>query len=466
MRLPEAIEKSGYFWLLSSPENKLPGTLRISESGATTLEIIGVFGDTLAALNDDNFDLNRVVGLIEDGKLVTLERCIYQNKSISFGGISKSTICVNFAFVGVGYDESEEVKFSRLDFSVEGLDEWLGISGIKVEHSDDYKSTSLRYTPPEKIAFQLPSGMALEFIFGYTLPGSRTVIEAKITQKAYVSLNSKMLLPIDDYLDVVFKINNFLCFATDETVSLDSITCYSNKITREISNGEKREIAISVYYESYPYTEVKPEITWHKMLFRYGHVANELEKILANWLVNYQVSEPAFNLYFSSKSGAHKYLEGRFLSLAQGIETLHRRNSNDTLMSEDEFNNLVDLISKACPSDKIDWLHGKLKYANELVLRQRIKQMIEPFQRFFGCGSERKSFIGKVIDTRNFLTHYDPRLAEQAANGKELWELCMKLEGLFQLHLLRMIKMDDNLITSLIKENRAIRNKLKLDPGT
>lgn len=446
----------------SSPKNKLPGTLRISESGETTLEIIGVFGDTLAAINNDNHDLNRVIGLIEDGKLVTLDRCFYQNKSISFGGISKSTIRVDFVFVGVGYDEREEIKFFRFDFSVEGLDEWLGISGIKVEHSNDYKSTSIHYTPPEKIMLQLPNGMALEFIFGWTLPGFPIVTEAKITQKAYVSLTSKMALSIGDYLDVVFKINNFLCFAIDETVSLDSITCYSHEITQEISNGEKREIAISVYYESYPYSEVKPKVRWHEMLFRYGHVANELEKILANWLANYQISEPAFNLYFASKSGAYKYIEGRFLSLAQSIETLHRRNSNDTLMTEDEFNNLVGIISKACPGDKKDWLDGKLRYANELPLRQRIKQMIEPFNELYGSASERKSFVGKVLDTRNFLTHYDPRLADQSSSGTELWELCMKLEGLFQLHLLRLIKMNDDLINKLIRENNAIRHKLNL----
>lgn len=460
MRLSEKIEKAGYFWLPNVPENKLPGNLHISEAGEIRLEIIG---DKITALVAGG-DIHRIVGVIEGSGLVTLDGCFCLDSSTSYpSGISKASIHSNFAFVGVGYDENEKIKFSKFNFSVEGLDEWLGISGIKVERSEDYKNTSIHYRPPEKIALQLPDGMKLEFAFAWTLPGSSIVSEAKITQKAYVSLISETLRSIDDYLDAVFKINNFLCFATDKTVSIDSVTCYSHEITQEISNGEKREIPIKMYYKSNPYSEAKPKVQWREMLFRYVHVASELEKILCNWLANYQISEPAFNLYFASKSGAHKYLEGRFLSLAQAIETLHRRNSSDMLMPAEEFDELIKFISKACPSNKKDWLDGKLKYANELPLRQRIKQMIEPFKDLYGCASERKSFIGKVLDTRNFLTHYDPRLADQAASGAELWELCMKLEGLFQLHLLRLINLNDDLIAQLSKQNDAIRHKLNLD---
>lgn len=463
MRLSEKKEKAGYFWLPNASENKLPGTLHISEAGEIRLEVVG---DKIIALNAGG-DIKRVVGVIEDSGWVTFDECLCSNSSTSYpSGISKSTIHANFAFIGAGYDGNEEVKFSKFNFSVEGLDEWLGISGIKVEHSQDYKSASIHYIPPEKIGLQLPNGMGLEFIFGWTLPGFPIVSEAKITQKAYVSLTSESLRSIDDYLDIAFKVNNFLCFATDKTVSLDSVTGYSSEITRESGNGEKHEVPITVYYESNPYSEVKPKVLWHEMLFRYGHVADELEKILANWFANYQISEPAFNLYFASKSGAHKYLEGRFLSLAQGIETLHRRNSSDTFMPEGEFNNFVTLISKSCPIDKKEWLDSKLRYANELPLRQRIKQMIEPFKELFGSTSDSKNFIGKVLDTRNFLTHYDPRLENQAANGTEIWELCMKLEGLFQLHLLRLIKIDDSLIKKLVNDNNALRHKLNLDSTT
>lgn len=39
MRLSEPIEKHGFFWLPDDAENKIPGILRISESGEITVEV-------------------------------------------------------------------------------------------------------------------------------------------------------------------------------------------------------------------------------------------------------------------------------------------------------------------------------------------------------------------------------------------------------------------------------------------
>ena len=200
------------------------------------------------------------------------------------------------------------------------------------------------------------------------------------------------------------------------------------------------------------------------MLFLYRDVVNEFEEILHRWLKNYETSEPAFNLYFASKSGAHKYLDGNFLSLVQGIETLHRRNSQETPMPEEEFSNLVDTILKNVPNDKKELIKEKLKYANELSLRKRLRKMIEPFRNFFGSSNGRQSFISKVASTRNYLTHYDSKLASEAASGKDLLMLYMKLEALFQLHFLRLIGIKDESISAIVEANRALRYKLGFEP--
>lgn len=461
MRLSVSIELSGYFWLPGKPEQRLPGTLRVSESGETTLELVGVFGDSIAILTDFTSEVPRVVGVVENGDRVTLERCFYRSRNVSFGGISKSTILATFFLRGVQYDESEAITFFKVRFSLEGLDEWLSISGLRVEHHWRENSASIHFDQPNEIVHQLPDGMVLAFTFGWTLPSVPIITDAKITQKAFITLKSEFARPLEEFLPFVFKINNFLCFAIDETVSLDSVTCYSYEIMRGVGGGEKRDVPIKLYYQSIPFRDAKPKVGWHNMLFRYGHIADKLTIILNNWLSNYETSEPAFNLYFASKAGAHKYLDGRFLSLVQGIETLHRRNSQETTMPEAEFNELIAALVKGLPSIKQEWLAKKLEYANELSLRHRMRQMIAPFESLYGDSRQRKYFVGKVVDTRNYLTHYDARLSGQAAKGKSLWELCVKLEALFQLHFLRVIGLNEDLIANLAKENDALRRKLE-----
>ena len=474
MRLSERIEKPGFFWLPKDAQNKLPGILCISESGEITLTV-NYFWDhgldahsgrslEIAPLGWEKQNLNRIVGIIDSDR-ITLDECFQGKVNAYLGdGVSTATIHANRAFIGVNYGEGKEVTFSKLTFSVDGLDEWLAISGIKQEINREDWSVSIRYNSPKDIAFNLPNGMELKFTFQSSWPSFPLVTEAKITQKAYISLISKELRPIEDFLDLVFKLQNFLCFAIDKPVSIDSITGFSNEITREIEQKKKDEIPIKVYDPSRPYSETRPEIYSFHMIFSYEDVADQFEKILTKWLENYEISEPAFNLYFASMSGGHKYMESKFLSLVQGIETLHRRNSQEVQMPKKEFSNLKDEILKAISDDnKKSWIEEKLRYANELSLRKRLKQMLESFKDLFGNSKRRNAFIGKVVDTRNYFTHYDSSLESKAAGGTDLWNLSMKLEALFQLHFLRLIGIDANAIKSIVNENQNLRYKLGLE---
>ena len=468
MQLSKPIEKSGVFWLPEDTENRVPGILRISESGKVTLEISyslnsseGPSGFPLEG--PENRNLNRVVGII-DNNSITLDECFYKDRNTSLtGGVSTSIIYANRAFIGVNYDEEEKISFSEIIFSIDSLDEWLSISGFRVEsnwkENGDLENASIHFSPPEEISFNLPDGIELKFIFLWSWNST----EVRINQKAYISLKSKKLRPIEYFLDLVSKLHNFLCFAIDKTVSLDSVTGYSSEITQEIWEGKKDEIQIEGYYRSVPYSEIETEIHWSDMLFSYKEVADEFEEILTKWIENYEIYGPAFNLYFASVFSGQKYLEWKFLSLAQGIETLHRRNSQEMEMPEEEFIKIKENVLEVIPDEKQKWLAVRLKHANELSLRKRIKQMIKPFKDLFGNGRERDLFIRKVVDTRNYLTHYDSGLETEAASRKSLWKLCMKLEALFQLHFLRLIGMDIESIKSIANKNPTLRHKLGLE---
>lgn len=468
MRLSKPIEKPGFFWLPEDTENRVPGILRISESGKVTLEIsyflnfsggkTKKFPPGFPLEGPENRNLNRVVGII-DNDLITLDECFYKDGNLT-GGVSTSTIYANRAFIGANYDEEEKISFSEIRFSIDGLDEWLLVSGFQVEpnrkENGGLENVSIHFSPPEEISFNLLGGLELKLIFSW-FRSSYNSTEVLINQKAYISLKSKELRPIEYFLDLVSKLHNFLCFAIDKTVSLDSVTGYSSEMV---------ETPIKVYYQSIPYSETETEIHWSDMLFIYKEVADQFEEILTKWIENYEIYEPAFNLYFVSVFGGQKYLEGKFLSLAQGIETLHRRSSQEMEMPEEEFIKIKKSVLEVTPSEKQEWLAVRLKYANELSLQKRIKQMIKPFKDLFGNGRERGSFIRKVVDTRNYLTHYDSGIETKAASRESLRDLCMKLEALFQLHFLRLIGMDSESIKSIANKNPTLRHKLGLEYQT
>ena len=103
-----------------------------------------------------------------------------------------------------------------------------------------------------------------------------------------------------------------------------------------------------------------------------------------------------------------------------------------------------------------------MRYANEISLRKRLRQMLDPFASLYGGSKTVTSFVGRVVDTRNYLTHYDESLANRALRGEDLWNLCRKLEGLLQLHFLLLIGLDETVVSTISKDNFALREKLQI----
>lgn len=460
MRIEEEYKKTGYFWLPDKKENKIPGILSIEDGGRIELEIVGHFDESMKLLDNDD-DLSRIIGHVEKDGLVTLDNCFYTKKNYSFGGISKSKVLVNKVLSGASWSKDEAVTFNTFSFSVDCLDEWVGISGITVDHDLGSSTAMVKYNPPEKISIELDNGMKLEICFAYTLPGYPNLTEAKVTQRAYFRLESEGLRDMDEFTSIAFKITNLMCFAMDEIVTIKNVSATSFEIQCDSGNDKTSPVPISIYYESIPFSETLPKKSWHKMLFNFDAIRANAQQVLNNWISAYENLYPALGLYFSTKAGAQRYLDGKFLALAQGLETYHRKTSNETLMDKESFELLVSEVIKGCPEEHLDWLKGRLMHGNEINLGKRLKKIIEPFKEHLGTSREIKKLLRKIVDTRNYLTHYSESLHDESAKGRDLWVLCLKMEVIFNLHFLKVIGFTDEEINGVVKNSEPLKQKLK-----
>ena len=458
MKIAESIKKFGLFFLPTISEQPISGMLNISESGETYLEIMGIYGDDSHLLNFEN-KIERINGVLEDGEMVTLDNCFWQKTDHKSHGLSKAEIIVNTALIGHQYEENDAIELHEVAFHLEGLFDWLSISGIKIESNWKDRSYDIQFTPLHSIEYSLGNGIRVKFAFGSNISNNWKKIH--ITQTACIFILSDVPMPLDYFRDIIFKLNNFFCFILDDTVNIQKVTGYSQEITEDIGNGQIVESAINIYYPTTNYSESIIRTNMSNFLLSYNDIESRIGDVLKLWLDNYSISEPAFNLYFSSKSGGSKYLDGRFLLLIQGLETLHRRNSQETLFPYEEFKVLLNDLIKYCPEDRKEWLRGRISFGNELPLRKRIEQMIEPFKELYGSELQRKELVGKILDTRNYFTHYDPKMEKKSAKGKELWDLCMKIESLFQLNFLKLIGLDSDQIKKISETHYSLKKKLK-----
>jgi ApeA N-terminal domain 1 len=89
LRIKDEFKKSGYFWLPTAPERKIPGTLVITDGGNIELELVELFDESIGGLDA----LERIIGYIEKNDLVTLDNCSYKYKNFSWRHFQVHLLC-------------------------------------------------------------------------------------------------------------------------------------------------------------------------------------------------------------------------------------------------------------------------------------------------------------------------------------------------------------------------------------
>ena len=480
MKLSKSLDCPGFFWLPNKPNELQPGILCISELGDVELRITSLLDidHTLSLENNDsqfgiigshgiNKRYERIVGIVKlnnSSQLVTLEDCLCTGSSAPPSeGVSSAKFVVRIAYFGVNYDANEEIKFSKVTFSVEWLDEWLGSSGFKVEdcaeESNNRSNTIVKYSRPAEIRFALPNS-EFELRINYDFVVSEKLSSVEAYQRANISLVSKSLRPINEFENLIYKIELFLSFAIDDGISLESMRAYSDEKIQHFSNDQTQMIPIHVYYKSVPRTKPKLKVSWPRMLFSYNKISGNFEQIVTQWMGACEKYEPAFDLFSDAMFRPSIRLEVNFLLLIHGIEVLHRRGSSETEFDEQKFKRILAEVIKSVPLEFQNLFKRKLEYPNEISLRKRLKEMFQPFSEYFKFDKDLKSFINRTLDTRNYLTHFDKDLEYSAAKGTDLFVLNRKLEALFQLHFLRIIGMDSTQFEDIVTNNYLLQIKL------
>lgn len=461
MILTTDLEEFGYWWLPEKPDNKIPGIIKCTKRGRVELEINGAFSGLLIDV-DTNFPI--ILGMTRKGEAVTLLRCFVINQNLTSPGMQTLQIFAHFLLVGMHVDSLEDLQFSRATFRLQGLDKWVGLSGIDTDYDFKKKSTTINFTPPAPVEAVLSDGITISIRFSWHGPNLvKGVSSATIRQKTHLRLEFEKLIRYEDILKVIGKVNNLLCLAIDEPVGLTEVQLATFELKRQVANEEYLE-DIAIYFQSLPEGSERLKINEHNMLFRYKDIQDCFGEVINRWLEHYEKLEPAFNLYFSLVKKEDLFLENRFLSMIQGLETLHRRTGKNTSISEIDHNKRIQCILELVPGEYQEWLSQKLTYSNEPSLRTRLKELVKPFSDLYGNRKKREAFVNDVVNTRNYLTHFDERLVGKAVSGVDLVPLIQKLRTLFVLHFLLFIGFDQTSIRGVFQTSQKLNFNQNTQP--
>jgi hypothetical protein len=372
--------------------------------------------------------------------------------------LTKSKLHVGHLFAGVAFEQDEKIEFNSFCFSVEGLDEWIELTGIGVQCNSDTRSFDLSFSPIDPITCEIIDGLNLEIFYTYMLPGPPFLRTTEITQQAFLKIRSREAKELPFFQQLAHKITNLLSLAIDQTVAMQDVTCFSDEIVVEPTTG-KYSVPIKLFYRGRSFLDRPPKIRPLSMLFRFCNV-RDFGTLILNWLRVYELLRPSIELYFSTRQSPYSFGESRFLSLAQAVESLHRRTSDVTQFPQEEFETLVMRLVNSCDMKYQDWLAGKLEHLNEVSLNKRLKQIIHPYKKHFGSSSEREKLVRGIVNSRNFFTHYNESLRSKAASGETLSRLCLKLEAILQLSFLNLLEFSEAELDAIIKNSRTLKFKI------
>ena len=467
VKIKKNINKTGNFWLPPYLE-PVPGVLSISNEKGIVLEVAKSLINDPASIVSSFVNLDsvfQVIGHIQEYGFMILDGCQISTSGFNFNLSQIQTsqiIWANRVFTGFPHIQDLQngiPSFNTFKFSIEGIDEWLWIHGINDNYNHEERTITISCKRPESILFNLTNGMRLEITFDIGNTTSQSPWERGVSQKAYFKLLSEEAQELDEFLSTARKIVDLLCFTINETVYLDSMSATSNAICKDHQGGITDPAPINIYAPSRYYYQ--PKIDRNQMLFTFSDIQDGAERMINKWIESYEQYEHAFNLYFLAQLRPQPSLEVRFLSLIQGLEAYHRKSCGDKYMENDEFKTIRRRVIKEFPKKDRNWFGARLNYANELTLRDRIRRMTEAFSNFFG-EEEKSLLINLIVNTRNYLTHYDSDLESDAAKGEDLDTLCLKMELLFELHFLDVMGFSPEQIQSIANTRPKLKWKRSL----
>ncbi len=294
--------------------------------------------------------------------------------------------------------------------------------------------------------------------------GGDLIREAHWKSKAYLKITPTETKHFEWYWGVMYDLCNLLTLLIGETTYINYVKAFGDDI--QISPDQKSKETIELYFTQKKYGLDK-NIHHFQMILPYSRISENISDVLSLWFAKAQHLRSVYDLFFGTFYNPGLYLQFQFLSLMQAIESFHRVTKGGKYLSNEDWqpyrSTLASAISKELDSGHRESLKSRIKYGNEYSLRKRIGELLETLDESTASllTPTDRFFTGVVVDTRNYLTHYDDELKDVALKNADLYWANQRLKILITILLLKEIGISEDLIVNSMKENNKICQILK-----
>lgn len=440
-------ELKGYWWLPGLEDNELPGTLSYSQEDGAFLELVGVFESKKI---EPVPHLPIILGVTQQGKLITLYNCIINNWSYPLVGLGGGKYRAHFVFEGVHFEAEEKIKFNQLCGSYTDLDAWVDIYGfaVEVDTADGKFVSNIKYEKPASQFFDVEE--AFEVGIGFSSRGpSQSIIqtEVKISQRAYLVVKSKNG---DIRFDDLFKKLNIFAYLLQFGVQRIpyplSVFGFSKENPQELSESKVHYPEINIYYTPIEPISNKKEKLPQEFLYTFRDLSADQ---ISAWFTSFDKYETIIHLYRSLFYSNRLFIDAKFLNIAQSLESLHSILFSGEYLAHEKFVEQKEMVLQNVPADLSRWVEDALSNANYKRFRQRIFELLDNKKETIGrVVDDIELFAKRVTNTRNEFVHHNKQ--KFTFQKDELASAIYVLTLVLELYLLEVIGFSKEKIEELL----------------
>jgi hypothetical protein len=463
--LADNFELKGIWWLPEKPDTQISGVLAFDNEKKISLELLGSFRELTSLGGRDFFQPELILGISDVGHICTLFRNIETNSQLNFPGIQKSIIETQYLFIGKHFKSPDDIIFPSLKVSFTNLENWLTIRPFSLEIPDnkENKDWKLIHKWPSEFKSQLAEIESyIESTHEFNT-GGNLITDAIWKSKAFLQITPNEAKDFKWYWGMMYDLCNLLTLLIGETTFINQVKALGNDVKIGPDKTTKENIELFFTQKK---VRINKEIHHFEMILPFPRIFEQITDVLSLWFTKATGLRSVYDLFFGTFYNPGMYLQFHFLSLMQALEIFHRVTKGGKYLSNDDWKPFRATLANAIPAEldsgHKDSLKSRIKYGNEYSLRKRIGELLESLdeQTLLRLSPTNKYFTGVLVDTRNYLTHYDDELKDVALKDADLYWANQRLRILISLLLLKEIGIQEKLILDQMTENNKIRQIL------
>jgi len=459
--LLDNFELKGIWWLPDQPDLQISGIISFNNEKKIILELLGSFREIKSFGADNFFEPKIILGITDSGQFCTLFSNFETGIRLNFPGIHKSIIETHTLFIGKHFNRTDDICFSSFQANFTNLENWLGKRPFSMEIPDKDKNSERKLThkwPSEFIANIGEFKSVIESTHEFITDGD-LIRNAIWKSKAYLKITPDEPKHFKWYLGVIYDLCNFLTLLIGETTYITYVKGFGDDI--EIQPGQKTKETIELFF-----TQKKPNINEgihpFEMIIPFPRIAEKIDSVISLWFSKSQNLRSVYDLFFGTFYNPDMYLQFHFLSIMQAIEIFHRVTKGGKYLSDEDWRpykeKLTNEISVELDDGHRESLKSRIKYGNEYSLRKRLSELLQTIdeQTLSVLSPSLKSFTDVIVNTRNFLTHYDDESKDSSLKGADLYSAYQRLRIFITILLLKEIGIEENVILNSMRVNNRI----------